>query len=217
MLVPAAELPGVLALLGGEWDRRETLVEQSSRWSIAAVGSAWRGSRATQFNDGAVHLGSGRLRLLMRSWVAPGERIDSMTDPAFAAVMRVALVLQHEEPVRSPDSPLVLRPAQLRQIEDDGQIFNSLSIEVSLVRGQALLLVPEIPECDWNTRSGDAGPSEAQESADQVAETGPPKAELRTVGEYLLSDATPLRRWTRRSILVFTGQAPARYELIPKS
>lgn len=216
LLVPAQELPRVLSSLDGEWDRHGSVLEQSARWSAALAGPRWQGSRAVRFNDGAVTLGPGRLRLLMRSWIAPGELLDAVPDPTFAAAVRVAMVLQHEEPPRQPDTAFALRPAQLRRIEDDGQIFASLSLEITIARGQALLLIPELPDADWKAISdGDPGPINDAELERAQAIVGPPKAQIRSVGEYLLSDATDLRRWTRRTILVFTGQAPERYELLP--
>ncbi|MEK6702358.1 MAG: hypothetical protein AABZ53_08855 [Planctomycetota bacterium] len=217
LLVPVAELPRVLSSLDAESDRHGSLLEQSPRWSVALSGAHWSGERAVRFNDGAVNLGPGRFRLLMRSWIAPGELLGDSPDPAFAAVVRVAMVLQHEEPPRRPDSPFALRPAQLRRIEDDGQIFASLSLEFTIARGQALVLVPELPDVDWSAiADGDPGPTSDPESEGAQALAGPPKAQIRSVGEYLLSDATDLRRWTRRTILVFTGQAPERYELLPR-
>lgn len=216
LLVRAEELPRVLGSLDGEWDRHGSVLEQSPRWSVALSGPRWEGGRAVRFNDGTVNLGPGRLRLLMRSWIAPGDLLDSAKDPTFAASVRVAMVLQHEEPPRQPDTPFALRPAQLRRIEDDGQIFASLSLEITIARGQALLLIPELPDADWKTISdGDPGPVDDAELERAQALVGPPKAQIRSVGEYLLSDATDLRRWTRRTILVFTGQAPERYELLP--
>ncbi len=213
LLIPAGDLSRVLGVIGGEWDRRGSLLEQSPRWSAALSGTPWASGRTVRFNDGPVNLGPGRLRLLLRSWIAPGELVNSSPDPGFSAVVRVAIVIQHEEPPRPPDSAFVLRPPQLRRIEDDGQIFASLSLEISIPRGQVLLLVPELPDSDWSKATqGDSGPTNDTEQP----QTGPPKPEIRSVGEYLLGDATDLRRWTHRTILVLAGQAPERYELLPR-
>jgi hypothetical protein len=188
-------------------------------------------------HDGLLTLGGGRLRLLLRCYAAPWGESPDGTVPA---ALRVDLVPQHEADVRpASEFAAVLETPRVRTIEDSGQILTSLAFETLVGPGEVLLIVPEVPTAEWrgassadstntetpsgevpSAREGDTGPLALDKPAPPLPPeriefgAGPKPPRPKTVGEWILTDASDISDATRRLVVVIDPILPAEFRLL---
>jgi hypothetical protein len=230
VVVPRAELENLERALDAQPAGAELSLSQSPRWTPVAVGSPLPEPGVVRVHDGLLSLPGGRLRLLLRCYAAPwGEAADGVVP----AALRVDLVPQHETTERPrSDFAAALEGPRVRTVEDSGQILTSLAFETLLGPGEVLLIIPELPAAEWrgtladgseappDDRAGDAGPIPLDQPAPPVPPdrlefgAGPKPPRPKTVGEWILTDASDLSDASRRLILVIDPILPAEFRLL---
>jgi hypothetical protein len=225
VVVRRDELESLQTSLDGRPAGPALTLAQSPRWTSIAVGPDLRDPTAVRVHDGLLSLGGGRLRLLVRCFVAPwGESSDG----SVPAALRVDAVPQHlAPPERGSEFAAALSSsvARVRTIEDEGPLLTSLASEWLLGPGEVLLLVPLAPDergvPNAARRTGDAGPvppdAEIGPAGDPRVEfsMGPSPPRPKTVAEWILSDASDLSDATRRLIVVIDPVLPLEFRLLP--
>jgi hypothetical protein len=236
--VPRADLAAIEAALDARPAGSELTLAQSSRWTPIAMGSPLPDPGVVRVHDGLLTLDGGRLRLLLRCYAAPWGESPDGTVPA---ALRVDLVPQHETENRpKSEFAAVLEAPRVRTIEDAGQILTSLAFESLVGPGDVLLIVPEAPNAVWRGSPSDLdvespGANASETPAEPVGDPGPlaldkpapplpperiefgagPKPPRpKTVGEWILTDASDLSDATRRLIVVIDPILPAEFRLL---
>lgn len=232
VIVPRTDLQALEQALDARPAGSELSLAQSPRWTPVAVGSSLPDPGTVRVHDGLLTLSGGRLRLLLRCYAAPwGEAADGLVP----AALRVDVVPQHESQERSrSDFAAALEGPRVRTVEDSGQILTSLAFETLVGPGEILLLVPEVPAVEWRVLGSDETPSEASKdqfgdpgplALDQPAPPVPPdRVEFgagprpprpKTIGEWILTDASDLSDASKRLIVVIDPILPAEFRLLP--
>lgn len=236
VVVPRADLPAIEAALDARPAGSELTLAQTSRWTPIAVGAALPDPGVVRVHDGLLTLGGGRLRLLLRCYAAPWGESPDGTVPA---ALRVDLVPQHDADQRpTSEFAAVLDAPRVRTIEDSGQILTSLAFEALVGPGEVLLIVPEVPGAVWRGSSADGtnadpgpgdGPSERLGDPGPLAldkpppplpperiefGAGPKPPRPKTVGEWILTDASDISDATRRLIVVIDPILPREFRLL---
>lgn len=226
VVVRRDELSGFEAALESRPAGPALTLAQSPRWTTVAVGSDLRDPTAVRVHDGLLTLSGGRLRLLLRCFVAPWGESPDGTIPA---ALRVDVVPQHlSPPERGSEftAALTQATARVRTTEDEGPLLSSLASEWLLGPGEVLLLVPIAPDekgapSQAGTRLGDDGPIPPDADTHSVPDPGvefrmgprPPRP--KTVGEWILTDASDLSDATQRLIVVIDPILPREFRLLP--
>lgn len=236
VVVPREELAGIESALDTQPAGSEVSLGQSSRWTVVATGGELSEGTAVRVQDGLMGLSGGKLRLLLRCFVAPWGRA---ADGSVSAGLRVDVAPQHEAGFgagreRRSEFAAALEAPKLRTVEDAGQVFTSLALEAFIGPGEVLLLVPESPEVRWaGTKveggeakgetpggEGDLGPTPMEgplpEPRVVFSGVGPRPPRPKTVGELILTDATDISDAGRRMIVVVDPILPGRYQLLPE-
>lgn len=230
VIVPRADLPAIEEALGMQPAGSEVSLNQSPRWTPIASGSTLGESTVIRVHDGLMDVAGGRLRMLLRCYVAPwAERSDGTVPSA----LRVDLVPQHEAMSRpASDFAAALEAPKVRTIEDAGQILTSLAYEALIGPDDVLLLAPEAPDRTWTISApgadrdepapepyGDLGPDAGSTLAPARVEflAGPPPPRPKTVGELILTDATDISDPSKRMIVVVDPVLPGEFRLLPQS
>ncbi|MDX2131972.1 MAG: hypothetical protein SFY69_07970 [Planctomycetota bacterium] len=213
LAVPAAELSRVRAQLGVSGPAQSQWLGEVTVWT--EVARSPEGRRSTVWLDnGALTLRDGRLSLALRCWFAPDRPTDgaASTQPG---VLEVELVPRF---VPAADDATRLRaPAPRGGGEADGTpgvagaapiVFDRLRLGASMRGGDALLVVAEAPETDWQGPPGNAGEPGARP-------LGPPVPGAPTLGEHLLGSAGSAGSGRRtRLVLVITPSVPGVFRML---
>lgn len=203
-----AEL-GDLTRVHAEW------LGQRPRWTEIASGREMPRGAVIALDSGRVRLGPGRVRLLARCWSIPLTGLSTRVP----AGLRIELALQWADLDRTDrNAPSLNEVNILRAAEDEGLIFSRFVAEMIAVQGEALVIVTDAPDADWNARTKDApkdAPKENAPNEDARRIVVLPAATLPTLGRALLTDpgAGEYRSGTK-VVLVLTPRIPEHYELI---
>jgi hypothetical protein len=219
------ELAGLETALDARPAGPALTLAQSPRWTSIAQGPDLHDPTAVRVHDGLFSLSGGRLRLLLRCFVAPWGESSDGTIPA---ALRIDAVPQHMvPPERGSEFAAALsgNAARLRTIEDEGPLLTSLASEWLLGPGEVLVLVPlasdERSVAAFARRAGDTGPvppeAEVGPAPDPRVEfsMGPRPPRPKTVGEWILTDASDLSDATRRLLVVIDPVLPPEFRLLP--
>jgi len=207
--VDADRLDGLLAALRVTPPVQRARMGTNPRWGVLAAGVPWSGARTLDVGGEALRLPAGRLRLLVRSWIAPAG------DPAHpaAARLRVDLVPQHVGSADTEDPESVRRRLGLTprlRAAEEGLCFERLALELELADGAAVLLVPDLPGHAW---SGWDPPAGAAPPADDLGPFAPAAPDL---GGLVLTDWSNPSGAALRVIVVLRAHVPPRFELFPR-
>lgn len=169
-------------------------------WRAAVEGRRVAGGTLLALADGLLRVPAGRLRLLARSWVIPGDS---------GAVMQTELAV-----VLHPEGPGTLNAFSASPSPDEpgvgGVRFPELRSSFVMRKDEAIVLVPVGPGFDAGRL---IDPSRMGEAA---LEVGPPAPGAPTVGEAMLTSAD-LRDEEgahRRAIVVLIARLPETYRLL---
>lgn len=172
----------------------------------------WNGVARLSMADGELILGSGRLRLLARCWVAPDTARSPPRGPVRSALV-VELLPQHEAAERAPRSLATgVRPASLDE-RDAGLCFERLATAFSLSRDEVLIIAPISPDRDWTELI--ARETAPRPEASEPVIAGPPRARQPTLGEAMLTDYAPDGLVRSRALLVLAPDLPPDFRLLP--
>jgi len=199
-------------------------------WTELIAGPDLPGGVRTTTDAGVVELAPGRLRLLARCWTVldPARTVDGVP----AAAIRVELIPQYELSRRIDPLRAALEPE--RTIADEGVTFHRLRASWVATQDQALIIVAESDNVDWNDLpppfrpapppSDEPGPN--PDGDEQAPDTGPLQAagdvfgpeplEPPTIGELMLIGRDLTESATRaKVVLVLIPRAPEVFELSP--
>ncbi|MBS0189653.1 MAG: hypothetical protein U0573_09485 [Phycisphaerales bacterium] len=215
LVVPASDLDEIASRLHFDGKIEKQSARERSDWSVFVAGKAWSGYVTLRTADGNLALRAGQLRLVGRAWIAPG----AMGEDKIPAVLRIELAGRH---VESRDSygklEEILNPAVQRPGDLQGLALPSLGLSIELQAGQALLLIPEDPDLDWDKAARLPNYIEKEpEKNEQEAQSqlvGPAIPKTATLGQALLSDALTEFEPRHRAILVLVPRLPAEFRLV---
>jgi hypothetical protein len=201
--VPIADLAAVRARLDPLGPEQREWFGQSPGWSELARGRALEAGAVVRMADGLMQTPAGRLRLLSRCWTVPGE-----SPPQPALHMEIAVQLERRQNTPSPFQ----MPAMRDELEA-GVLLPGLSAAMLLQPGLGLLIIP-VPGAAAGAAEGVRAP-EPEPGRDEPAH-GPPAPLLPTLGEAMLSSATPggIEPVGRRAVLVLLPRLPDRFEVL---
>ncbi len=209
--VPVDEVDSLrraLRLLGGVQREWRGLVPL---WTEIVRGPEHPDGLVIAMHDGRLRLGPGRLRLLGRCWAAP-TIVSGNGITRVAPDLRLELVPQYNDP--PPPRPSLeeelekaTKPPRPRTEEREGLLIRRLVLDVPLLAGEAVVIVPERPEANWSMP--------AAERPEAGAERGPaPAAPLfPTVGEAMLSDAGAGGLGLAKVVVVVLPRIPSGFRL----
>ncbi len=200
--VPLAELDALREGLRAAGPVQRQWLGEIPRWTDIVAGPVSRERRAIELEGHRLVLGPGRLRLLARCWVAPGD--DGADGPE--AVLRLEIAPQHV-PILS-DRERLAREAGLHERpsgEDEGVVFRRLTVALSLREGEAYLIVPESPSVEWG------GPGPGVPGPD----VGPPASGIPSLGEAMLT-TWRAGRIDARAIVALVPRVPESFRLIAR-
>lgn len=179
---------------------------QALTWTEAVGGAEQRAGQTIALEAERLRLGAGRLRLLVRSWIAPVP-----TDSGAAGIMHIELLPQHQEAERpSPGDGLLGTPSIAAA--DQGMLFTRLWLRERITDDDdALVIIAAPPLADLeqlaaSTPRTEPGTSGAPPGVGEVVRTrdasgaagvepagprsaggiGPPAASIPTLGEAML-------------------------------
>lgn len=197
-----------LSVLGSQ--RR--LVGVLHRHAPISQSASWNGVARLSMSDGELILGSGRLRLLARCWVAPDTGRSPPRGPVRSAMV-VELLPQHEAAERAPRSLATGVSSARLDERDAGLCFERLASAFSLSRDEVLIIAPISPDRDWaELIARETAPR--PEASDPVI-AGPPRARQPTLGEAMLTDYAPDGLVRSRALLILTPDLPPEFQLLP--
>lgn len=204
--LPVADLDPLQARLPVIGSVQRQWLGEVPDWTDVLSGPVRESRTTVSLGDGMLELEPGRIRLLLRCWIAPAPAPAGQWP---AAILRVELAPQHIPADRgAPRLDLAVGPRRQLRPESEGLVLGRLGASLAMRGGEALLLVPESPEVDWN-----APPPDPQAEPDTSAGTPPPPP-LLTVGEAMLAAAPdPATRRRVRAIVVLIPRVPERFEL----
>lgn len=192
-------LRSVLPLIGAVHRR---WMGQVPSWTEVIRGPDQPGPLRVALDNGLIELPAGSMRLLVRGWTAPMPIDDAGLGP----VLHLELVPQHKESGRRMDRlALGTNLSRRLAVEDEGQLFSRLLMELNIRGNEAYLIVWEEPGVEWSKVSNRAGWQE---------EFGPPAPVVATMGEMVL---TGLREKDGpefvKAVVVLVPRVPDRFEL----
>lgn len=196
---------------------QQQFMGEVTAWTEAARGPSWTNIQRILLDSGPLELRAGSLRLLARAWAAPGDAVlpdetarNARAAPLSTGVVQLQLVPQHLPRAAAPVDALraSLEPKKAKRPADDGLAFARLKLDMALSGREALLIVPESPDVEWNlTSSGDPSPAGGT--------IGPTPPSEPTLGELMLTDLASGAKRGTRIIVVLIPHAPRGYQLMP--
>ena len=165
--VPMERLSSLEAILLASGSRQDQQMRETTDWTEVCRGPDWRGSRTLALDNGPVTLSSGRMRLLMRTWLVPGanmaqqvqldrqeatdfdtsresaQRVSLSRDESVGAAVRVEVMPQHlEGSVQRGKSLEELLKGDTNEpgIEREGLLFRRLTM-IGTLSGEVALVV----------------------------------------------------------------------------
>jgi len=196
--VPRADLAALRRSLRLVGPVQQQWLGETPRWVEAVRGPKWGGSALLALDNGPLRLDAGRLRLLVRSWSAPGPGGPD------AGVLQVEIVPQHVLPFAPlPDLAAALEPPKPRPSRDaEGVAFERLLLETAFDGVDALVIVPE-------------SPASATPASEGFETAGPDAPMPPTLGEVMLTDTLSGGRRGTRVMVVLIPHAPRTFSLFP--
>jgi hypothetical protein len=185
-------------------------------WVEVVKGAQLAAEAPVAFDNGTVRLGPGRLRIVSRCWAMPsvGARPDGSPT---AALLKLEIMPELEMSAVAADSYARLldqAPVQPRS-GVRGIPFDRLLLGLVSSGSDAIVIVPEDPEVDWNAER-DERPDGARRSDASVA-FGPQAPAVPTLGELMLTSlALPESVGDARVVVVLVPRVPERFELLPR-
>lgn len=172
--VPIDQVDTIRQLLRQSGGVQRQWLGQVPVWTDVIHGVAWPSLQAVEMDNGHLHLGAGRIRILLRCWTmpVPGSSVSSSASGGIQTAMRAEMLLQHQEPPRVDPASIYERPANVSDALSEGLVFSRLAASILLPPDRALLILPEAPEVDWR--------SLAQMPPDQLAAEEAALAETRS-------------------------------------
>ncbi len=187
---------------------------EAPRWTPLSRGPEWTAPQSLSLDNGVVTFEPGSLRMLIRTWLAPGPD----TGGAFYAAQlqfEAAPQFVASRTQRSLEKAL-LAPTISGGADQDGQVLSRLTARLTLDGSKALLIVPEDPAVRWESEapaSESAGIAANEGGEPPAGPIGPQPPMLTTVGEAMLTDATASRRRSMRVVIVIVPSVPPRFTL----
>jgi hypothetical protein len=190
--VPPAALPkmeGAIRMVGAV--QRQWLGE-IPEWTDLIRGPQTDGGPVCG-EDSVMQLDAGRLRLLGRCWSMPGAAEGS-------AALRLEMVAQHQ-PRLSDAQRFAAALEPPKPIEAQGFNFTHLSVGVTITGDDALVIVPDSPDANWNE--------------DPSPDAPPATLNVPTIGERML--ATPPTGTTprMRAVVILLPHPREHFGLLP--
>lgn len=204
--VPVARLEELRVEMGAPPRAVRNWLGQALTWTEAVGGAEQRAGQTIALEAERLRLGAGRLRLLVRSWIAPIP-----TDSGAAGLMHIELLPQHQEADRPAPGDMLLGAPSIAAA-DQGMLFTRLWLRERVTNDDdALVIIAAPPLSDFQqlaasmpraeTGAGGAAPGvgevvRARDTAGTAnAEApaprssggiGPPAASIPTLGEAML-------------------------------
>lgn len=206
-----------------------TVVSAGQSWSMLHAGARSVSPWPLVLESGAaVVQPAGQLRLLARCWLVPGE---ASQDGGLSGEVTLDVVpyLAGASGRAASAGTMSLEPARLSRLADRGTALEAQRITVVLPRGRALVLAPIAMERDAPLGQDQAlkpgevarrnpstpAPAETAASRPEPAK-GPSSQPPLSLGEALLSDATPAATARAATLIVLTAQGTGRFDLLPR-
>lgn len=204
--VPVSRLEELRVAMGAPPRAVRNWLGQALTWTEAVGGVEDRGGQTIALEAERLRLGAGRLRLLVRSWIAPVP-----TETGAAGIMHIELLPQHQEAARpSPGDALLGTPSIAAA--DQGMLFTRLWMRVQAHGSEdALVIIAAPPMSDLeqlaaSTPQSEPGSPGSPPGVGEVVRTrdtaspagderlaprpiggiGPPAASIPTLGEAML-------------------------------
>jgi len=175
---------------------------------------AVRSTEVIALDSGLVPLETGGVRLLVRSWVMPGEARAG----THAALARLDVVPQIYRDARA--EPTLLPTVQDTSEEASGALMQRLALEETLTGGDALVftLAGDAPRPPAPTKNDAAATDEpglpAPVGLVPRRDVGPPAETGLTLGRALLTDDLMAVRKGERVILIIAAHPPREFRLL---
>ncbi len=205
-----------------------TVLAAGQSWSMLHAGARSAGPWTLVMEGGTpVTHPAGQLRLLARCWLVPGPPEQT---GALSAHITLELVPYLASGFGSSGGGALLRePTSISTLADRGAALMAQRLTITLPPGQALILAPiavardapvgqdpvpsagQVVRRDQPAAGDDAPPLITPRAQRQI---GPAAQRPLSLGEALLTDATPTRTARSATLIVLTAQAPPRFELL---
>lgn len=197
---------------------QEQWLGEVPRWTDAVRGpqmgpGTGRGT-VIKMDSGPLALGPGRLRLLLRAWSVP----TTLTPDHAAAGLHLELAPQFAQ-ARNDSTELDVALLPPLALEDQGLVLSRLVLAMTLDGSEALLIVPDRPESDWQaTATGSPPPPAPPQGV-----FGPPSPTGVTLGEAMLASEPASRpgaagastpRGPAKAIIVLVPRVREQFELL---
>lgn len=160
-----------------------------------------------RLDNGPITVSQGTLRLLLRAWIAPVPGGETRT-------ARGVLQLEMVPDLRPPRATGSLIFDPVDHAEAAPIPFWRLQMQAALDGEQALLIVPEEPDANWNDATETTSGLTPGRGPNAKSPLGPSVPPAPTLGELLLDRMQANGRRTRR-VLLISAQVPAEYRLLP--
>ncbi len=228
VLIPLDETAAVVEKLIPQSVVNARWLGQPAAWTQLVAGPEFHTARLFRISNAPLDLKPGALRILIRDWVVPTPALDKL---------HLELAFQH---VAHDERNNRRAPFQSRRLteEERGHVFRTLTSHLSLAPGEALLIIPESPEQDWEISPARDAPDSGSTSAPaneldpnqgstnathdanpshRPAPAGPAPPRLPTLGDALLSllDTSDPTGDTPRRVILLVPRIPKRFQLLP--
>ncbi len=208
--VPLDDLAAIRAHLPFIGRLRARWMAQTPAWTEIHRGGSLGPDSALRIDDESITVGAGAPRFILRTWVAPSA---GDADAAIRPLICADLAVQHAPTARERDAAAALGAPRRIPLEREGAVFPSLTANLVLEEGVALVIAPEDPDVHWSADTTSAPPAPAD--ADPFV-LGPRIPAVPPAGDALLVPERDLvRGYTIKTLIILLPRATGEFHLLP--